>query len=101
MDPELQSLRKQRVVAALVPLFLASGATSLVYETLWERQLHLVFGTSQVAVYTVLAAFMCGLALGGFIAARLVWRVARPHIPTIASFSQAFPGATPSRKRSP
>ena len=65
-------------MAALVPLFLASGATSLVYETLWERQLHLVFGTSQVAVYTVLAAFMCGLAIGGFAAARLVWRVARP-----------------------
>ncbi len=78
MDPALSSLRKQRVVAALVPLFLASGATSLVYETLWERQLHLVFGTSQVAVYTVLAAFMCGLALGGFAAARLVHRASRP-----------------------
>ena len=78
MDPVLQTLRKQRVITALVPLFLASGATSLVYETLWERQLHLVFGTSQVAVYTVLAAFMCGLALGGFAAARMVYRVARP-----------------------
>ena len=66
------------MVAALVPLFVASGATSLVYETLWERQLHLVFGTSQVAVYTVLAAFMCGLALGGFAAARVVYRVKRP-----------------------
>ena len=39
MDPVLQALRKQRVITALVPLFLASGATSLVYETLWERQL--------------------------------------------------------------
>ncbi|MFT5679100.1 MAG: spermidine synthase [Myxococcota bacterium] len=78
MDPALSSLRKQRVVAALVPLFLASGATSLVYETLWERQLHLVFGTSQVAVYTVLAAFMCGLAMGGFAAARMLYRVTRP-----------------------
>ncbi|MEL6346067.1 MAG: fused MFS/spermidine synthase, partial [Myxococcota bacterium] len=78
MDDALQSIRRDRVLQALFPLFLASGATSLVYETLWERQLHLVFGTSQVAVYTVLAAFMTGLAMGGFLSGRLAERVARP-----------------------
>ena len=77
-DDVVADYRRRRVLAALFPLFLASGATSLVYETLWERQLHLVFGTSQVAVYTVLAAFMTGLAAGGFIAARYVHRAARP-----------------------
>lgn len=78
MDAAIESYRRSRVLSALFPLFLASGATSLVYETLWERQLHLVFGTSQVAVYTVLAAFMTGLAAGGFISARLVHRASRP-----------------------
>jgi spermidine synthase len=78
MDSALASFRRDRVITALFPLFLASGATSLVYETLWERQLHLVFGTSQVAVYTVLAAFMTGLAAGGFVAARYVHRVQFP-----------------------
>jgi len=62
----------------LLGIFLASGATSLVYETLWARQLHLVFGTSQLAICTVLAAFMAGLALGGFGAARWAGRVAHP-----------------------
>ncbi|MFT4979039.1 MAG: spermidine synthase, partial [Myxococcota bacterium] len=78
MDAALDTFRRDRVLTALFPLFLASGATSLVYETLWERQLHLVFGTSQVAVYTVLAAFMTGLAAGGFVAARYVHRAVAP-----------------------
>ena len=55
MDPALAQIRRARAVKLLVPLFLFSGATSLVYETLWERQLHLIVGTSQVAVITVLA----------------------------------------------
>ena len=78
MDPALAQIRRARAVKLLVPLFLFSGATSLVYETLWERQLHLIVGTSQVAVITVLAAFMTGLALGGFAASRVADRVRKP-----------------------
>jgi spermidine synthase len=78
MNPELAAYRRERAVRWLVPLFLSSGATSLVYETVWERQLHLVFGTSQVAVSTVLAAFMTGLALGGFGGAKWADKVERP-----------------------
>ena len=78
MDPAVATLRRQRAIALLVPLFLFSGATSLVYETLWERQLHLVVGTSQVAVITVLAAFMTGLAAGGFAAGRVADRIKNP-----------------------
>lgn len=78
MDPAFAQIRRARAVKLLVPLFLFSGATSLVYETLWERQLHLIVGTSQVAVITVLAAFMTGLALGGFAASRVADRVRKP-----------------------
>jgi len=45
-------------------LFFISGATSLVYEVLWTRQLSLTFGVTTYAVSTVLATFMGGLALG-------------------------------------
>lgn len=55
---------------ALQLLFLFSGATSLIWESLWSRQLHLLFGTSQFAIATVLCAFMAGLAGGAAIAAR-------------------------------
>lgn len=80
VEPAALELRRQRAVTLLVPLFVLSGATSLVYETLWERQLHLVVGTSQVSVITVLAAFMTGLAGGGFAASRFADRVKRPLV---------------------
>lgn len=45
-------------------LFFVSGFTALVYEVVWERLLHVVFGLSTYAVTVVTAAFMLGLALG-------------------------------------
>jgi spermidine synthase len=62
----------------LALVFFASGATSLVYQSIWARELHLVFGTSQLAIATVLAAFMCGLAAGGAWMTRRIGSVERP-----------------------
>ncbi len=45
-------------------LFFLSGFTALLYEVVWERLLHIVFGLSTYAVTVVTAAFMLGLALG-------------------------------------
>jgi spermidine synthase len=78
MDSSLSLTRREAALKLLVPLFFLSGATSLVYETLWGRALHLVFGTSQVAIATVLAAFMGGLSVGGLLGARYADRVRRP-----------------------
>jgi spermidine synthase len=63
---------------SLVALFFVSGATSLVYQTVWARGLHHVLGTSSFAVSVVLAAFMAGLGLGGALAARWGGRAPRP-----------------------
>lgn len=59
-------------------LFLLSGATALVYQVAWVRDLSLVFGASHEATSIVLAAFMGGLALGGLAAGRRVGSLARP-----------------------
>lgn len=58
--------------------FVLSGATGLIYEVLWMRMLGLVFGATTLAVSTVLAAFMGGLALGSALAGRFGARVVRP-----------------------
>src|ERR1700704_2504100 len=63
-----------RLVAAC---FFLSGATGLIYEVLWARMLGLVFGATTLAVSTVLAAFMGGLALGSALAGRLSARIKR------------------------
>ena len=78
MDDIAQQLRHDRAVAALLPLFFVSGATALVYQTLWVRELQLVFGTSTFAISTVLAAFMAGLAAGGFLLGKVADRLRYP-----------------------
>lgn len=53
-------MRKSVVLA----LFFISGFTGLVYEIIWTRIFGLIFGNTTLAISTVLAAFMLGLALG-------------------------------------
>jgi len=69
-----------RVAAQLLAygLFLFSGATALIYQVTWLRELSLIFGASFYATSIVLASFMGGLALGGFAAGRLSERLSRP-----------------------
>ncbi|MBI5016356.1 MAG: fused MFS/spermidine synthase [Deltaproteobacteria bacterium] len=59
-------------------LFFLSGASALVYEVAWVRSLSLVFGGSHLAVTTVLAVFMGGLALGSRLLGRRADEVERP-----------------------
>ena len=55
-----------------------SGASGLVYEVVWTRQLTLVFGSTVFATSTVLTAFMAGLALGSYYFGRMADRERRP-----------------------
>lgn len=66
------------MLIGVVLCFVLSGFAALVYQTAWMRQFSLVFGTSELAVATVLSAYMAGLALGAAAAGRLVDRVTRP-----------------------
>lgn len=54
----------------LLFLVTLSGATGLVYQSLWLRSFGLVFGTTTDAIALVLAVFMGGLGLGSFLAGR-------------------------------
>src|SRR5262245_8862768 len=62
----------------LLGLFFVSGISGLLYEVAWTRMLHLLFGDTVLAVSTVLASFMAGLALGSFWIGRNVDR--RPRV---------------------
>src|SRR2546423_15422779 len=67
--------QKNRIVAILPLLFLLSGASSLIFETIFTRLLTYTFGNTAYAVSTVLASFLGGLALGAFVLGR--WLVRR------------------------
>ncbi len=65
-DNETRSLP----AAVLYALFFLSGATALVFETLWFRLAGLAFGNSLWATSVVLASFMGGLAIGNGVVGR-------------------------------
>lgn len=58
----------KRSIAALCMLL--SGGAALVYQIAWSHQLSVAIGTAQSAVAIMLASFLGGLALGGWIASR-------------------------------
>lgn len=72
------SARDTTTLLVLGACFALSGLAALVYQIAWARQFALVFGTSELAVATVLAAYMGGLALGAALIERLLPRVSRP-----------------------
>lgn len=59
-------------------MFLLSGATALVYQVVWTRLLTLFFGSTILAVSTVLAVFMGGLAIGSALLGKKADTVAAP-----------------------
>jgi spermidine synthase len=58
--------------------FALSGFAGIVYQIAWARQFALVFGTTEVAVTIVLAAYMAGLGLGAWLVQRFLPFVDRP-----------------------
>ena len=66
------------LLGAVAVCFLLSGFAALLYQAAWLKKLAVVFGTSHLAVATVLAAYMAGLAGGAALAARMADRVRRP-----------------------
>ncbi|NIW24639.1 MAG: hypothetical protein GWN29_08790 [Gammaproteobacteria bacterium] len=65
-------------LAGVVLCFFLSGFAALLYQTAWLRQFSSVFGTSELAVAAVLAAYMGGLAAGAAVAGRFAMLVRRP-----------------------
>src|SRR5437867_8149074 len=102
----LTSISPVNIWHRLLPgLFFLSGISGLLYEVAWTRMLHLLFGDTVLAVSTVLASFMAGLALGSFWSGGYVDRPPRVLGPfagleagigvSAAALPVFFPGLTP------
>jgi spermidine synthase len=75
--PTFTSSIKQGPVFRLIilTLFFLSGATSLIYEVVWQKALHQILGDTTIATAVILASFMGGLALGSIYFGRLADRI--------------------------
>jgi spermidine synthase len=61
-------------------LLFCSGACALIYQTAWQRQFRVIFGTSTYATAAVLAIFMGGLGLGSAILGKRSDKANRPLV---------------------
>ena len=61
----------------LLAIFVVSGFTGLIYESIWSHYLKLFLGHAAYAQSLVLAIFMGGLALGSWVIARYSFRIHR------------------------
>jgi spermidine synthase len=59
-------------------LLFGSGFCALVYQTVWLRELRLVFGASTAASAAVVGIFMAGLGVGGLVLGRRADRTGNP-----------------------
>ncbi len=77
--PDMHATMSQKKIpesyrAVLLLLFSLSGVSALIYESIWMRQLGLVFGNTTYSVSIILATFMGGITLGSWLTTRLTVR---------------------------
>ncbi|HEU4672860.1 MAG TPA: fused MFS/spermidine synthase [Candidatus Limnocylindrales bacterium] len=65
------------MTAAILGIFVLSGAAGLIYEVVWARELVLVFGNTTQAVSAILTGFFGGMAIGSAVGGRVADRVER------------------------
>ena len=70
--------KSDNVLLKVAICFFLSGMAALLYQTAWMRQISVVFGTSELAVATVLTAYMFGLSLGAYLAGKYIHKITKP-----------------------
>ena len=63
----------------LLVVLLITSFSSIVYEVVWGRQLSFIFGTSALAITTVLTVFMAGLAFGSLYGGRVIDKIQKKY----------------------
>ena len=71
------SLKHMKIERFLFAVFIVSGFTGLIYESIWSHYLQLFLGHAAYAQTLVLGIYMGGLALGSWIVARRSQRLRR------------------------
>ncbi len=70
--PDRTFMKKTAIFTFVYAVCFVSGVAALMYEIVWFRSLSLIFGGTHLAVTTTVSVFMLGLALGSWIAGKLL-----------------------------
>lgn len=77
-DTLIGSLSDAARVRILAMLFGCSGASALIYEVVWSRELRFLFGSTEQTISTILAGLFIGFSLGAFLFRELAEKTSRP-----------------------
>lgn len=69
-----EQIYSTRIIYLVLSVFVIEGFISLAYEVIWIRLLVFFLGSTTYAFTTMVASFICGLALGGFCMAKFIDR---------------------------
>jgi spermidine synthase len=72
LTPTTDQAAPQRLLPALLVLFIGSGCAALIYEIVWFQLLQLVIGSTAVSLGVLLGTFMGGMCLGSLLLPRIV-----------------------------
>ena len=78
LEAEYQPATNQTPTRWVYGLFVCSGFAGLLYEVVFAKHLGVIFGGTALAAYTVMATYMCGMALGAWLGGIIADRVRAP-----------------------
>ncbi len=70
--------KRTRSEILVYAVFIFSGLSALIYQVYFMKKISLIFGSTAIAVTTVLAAYMFGLAVGSYLGGKIADRVKSP-----------------------
>jgi spermidine synthase len=70
--------KKTKPEILVYAVFILSGLSALIYQVYFMKKISLIFGSTALAVTTVLATYMFGLAVGSYIGGRIADRAKSP-----------------------
>ncbi len=73
-----KAVQKSKAEILVYAVFILSGMSALIYQVYFTKKISLIFGSTALAVTTVLAAYMFGLAAGSYIGGKIADRMKSP-----------------------
>ncbi len=77
-DEPLDRMPHGRALPLLIPLFVGSGCSALIYEIVWFQSLQLIIGSSAISLGVLLGTFMGGMCLGSLLLPRVICPARHP-----------------------
>ena len=78
LSPETQDTLNEVVIRGVLAAIFLSGISAMVYQVTWMRLLSMVLGSSTYSFSLMVASFITGISIGGYVISRSMKSIRRP-----------------------